>query len=315
MKSINKFIYLGLVCLLGLFTSCDEDVTIEVLDSNVTGALVTYNQTSYNYVVGTASDAYSFPFVVRQDSKNQVSEVIVYKSFFTYDTADVWLQSNEVEEERFTIGANFREEGSFSKIYTDLTNGLTIPAGQVHPGGALPESDGGLIIGDYWQFRFVSVMSDGAQYEVAQKVKLTVSTRFAGVYTCIDAEYHHPTLGLFYTERDWNSANPSGYVVSSVDAITYRIENYFGLFARNDDGILFQIDPVTLAITYLPDQVGNGQPMTYCPDNANLGLVPCGSSNFAVAAEDPADDQLSMVFGYLTPGSGPRQFYQVLQRK
>jgi len=302
MKILNKFIYLGLVCMLSLFTACEEDVTMEVLDSNSTGGLITYPLASYNYVVGTADQTYTFPFAVRQNSSDQVSEVIVYKSFYS-NALGKW--SNEVEDSRVSVGTSFREEVSFGKKFDELKSGLTID------GTSLPATDGELTIGDYWQFRFVSVMANGGQFESGTKVKLTVSTRFAGVYTAIAGQY-------------WRIGNPNcpdvscwdgiDLVVSSVDATTYRIEEYFGIFGGNPDGILFQIDPATLMITYLPDQLGNGQPMTYCPDNANLSNVPCDGSNFAVAADD-GKDEIHMTFGYLTAGSGPREFYQVLKRK
>jgi hypothetical protein len=301
MKILNKFIYLGFVCMLGLFTSCGEDVTMEVLDSNSTGGLVTFPQSSYNYVVGTASDTYTFPFAIRQDSKDQVSEVIVYKSFYSVATG---LWSNEVEDSRVTVGSGFLENVSFGKTFADLKTNLLLD------GAALPDSDGSLTIGDYWQFRFVSVMANGNKAESGTKVKLTVSTRFAGLYNAIAGDYFR--IGVHNSGVEgWDGVD---IVVSSVDATTYRIEEYFGLFDGNPDGILFQIDPATLVITYLPDQLGNGQPMTTCPDNTNLTNVPCDGSNIAKANDD-GKDELIMTFGYLTPGSGPREFFQSLKRK
>lgn len=42
--------------------------------------------------------------------------------------------------------------------------------------------------------------------------------------------------------------------------------------------------------------------------------VNCGNSNFVVRDNVDGKDKLYMSFGYYTTGSGPREFYQVMEK-
>ena len=108
-------------------------------------------------------------------------------------------------------------------------------------------------------------------------------------------------------------------LIESVDATTYRVVEYFGAFNGNE--YYFQIDEND-KITYpaeTPDgdaQTGNGEPMTTCALNpGDLTNVPCGADTNIVIRDDVSGkDRLVMTFGYFTGGSGPREFYQVLEK-
>jgi hypothetical protein len=63
------------------------------------------------------------------------------------------------------------------------------------------------------------------------------------------------------------------------------------------------------------DQTLNDQPITTCELHpGDLINVYCGNSNFVTYNEIDGKHKLTMTFGYYTSGSGPREFYQILEK-
>lgn len=55
----------------------------------------------------------------------------------------------------------------------------------------------------------------------------------------------------------------------------------------------------------------NGQPIMTCESNNGFTVLACDASSSLAVPDDVAGaDQLIMTVGYLTAGSGPREFYQ-----
>ncbi len=303
MKNIK--ILLLLLLGLSLITSCVDDDNDELTGSAITGGLVKPTSNSIGYVVGNG-DTYTAGGTVFQGNV-QTETVEVYNSFTSSQTGET---SNEVLLATLDItGMEVGTDGEFATSfdYNDLIDGLTLS------GNPLPADDGNLSIGDFWTLRFVSKLSNGNTVSNAATTKVSVGTRFAGTYAVVESVYYR--IGVNRDDVAW----PEEMLIESVDATTYRVVEYFGAFSGNE--YYFQID-ANDKITYpeeTPDgegQTGNGQPLTTCDRNpGDLTNVPCGDDTNLVIRDDvTGKDRLVMTFGYFTAGSGPREFYQVLEK-
>lgn len=300
MKTI-KYIFIAMFSL-ALATSCTDDDNDELTGGAQEGGLVTLDAAAIGYVVGN-DGTYTASGEVYQGLEKTIA-IDVYKTFTDSETGD------STEELLFeSISLSDIQQGSANDFsiqfkYENLIEGFP----------SIPTTDSDLNIGDFWMLRFVSTLQDGTQVTNASTVKVSVGTRFAGIYKTVEAEYWRIGAGPT-TEGSW----PDETVIESVDATTYRVVEYFGLF--NGNTWYFQIDEND-KITYpdeTPDgdaQLGNGQPFITCESNpADMTNVPCGSETNIVIRDDvDGKDRLVMTFGYFTAGSGPREFYQVLEK-
>jgi len=289
----------------GDFFLVDQD-NDELTGGAIEGGLVALNNPAIAYVVGNDA-TYTASGSVYQGNV-QTTSVDVYKSFTSSATGTSSTEAllTTIAISNTAIGENGTFEFSFK--YEDLISGLTLA------GNPLPASDADLAIGDFFNLRYASTTSQGNVNSNSSTTKVSVGTRFAGSYTVGD-EHEYWRIGVFRDDVAW----PDEMLIESVDATTYRIVEYFGAFDGNV--MYFEIDSND-KITYPADtpegdpQLGNGQPMTTCQNNPNdLTNVPCGASTNIVVRDDVnGEDQLFMTFGYLTAGSGPREFYQVLTK-
>lgn len=306
---------------LTVLSACNESEDL-ITENAQEGGLLTATSTSLNYVVGNPDGPYTIELWVNQ-GRQKVRTVNLYKSFTKTVTWEVTVggetkdttrtfTSNEVLAESIEIT---NDEGHFitsSYDFDELTQGLTIgyPDGTT---GALPDSDTEYQIGDRWVFRLESVLDDERVVQQAYTVGISVSTRYAGKYRAIVGEYYR--IGVpTYSTANW----PEETVIESVDATTYRVVEYLGAAPFTGNTWYFQI--VDGVITYPDktptgeDQLGNGQPFIDCVSNpVDMADVHCGSSNFVTNSPE-GKDRLTMSFGYYTAGSGPRTFYQVLEK-
>jgi hypothetical protein len=299
---MKKLLYISFLALIAVFfIQCDSEDDL-MTENALEGGLIDISATSMNYVVG-GTGTYTFDLYVHQEGSAKINTVNIYKSFYN-------VTDGELSPEMLELTINITETSvshsvsTFDWAFADLREGLE---------AYVPAADGSLTIGDYFNFVVESVLSDGRVVRQATPIKMTVSTRYAGAYKCIDALYYRIGV-LTYTTADW----PAVTNIESVDAITYRIVEYFGAFDGNT--WYMQIDPVTLVITYPEEwdgvaQEGNGNPLITCESNpADMVGVNCGSSNYVVNDDVDGKDLLYMTFGYFTAGSGPRTFYQVLEK-
>jgi hypothetical protein len=163
------------------------------------------------------------------------------------------------------------------------------------------------------------VLSNGAIHQSAVKSSIAVGTRFSGTYKCVTGEYYRIGV-LTYTASNW----PAVTIIEAVDATTYRVKKYFGPFNNSstatDGDYYFTIDssdnidyPANVPGTAIA-QEGNTQPFITCTTSpGNMTNVYCGSSNYVLRDNVNGHDRLYMSFGYLA-GSGPREFYQVMEK-
>lgn len=298
-----------MIATLGVVSCSDDNYDTHTGNENE-GGLLTYKKSTLAYVVGNGNDfEYTADISVFQGEVQTLS-VDVYKKFTNTDG----VSSETVLLKSFTFpNVNQVENTSFTFTYDELRNGLTVN------GAGLPDDDSNLNIGDYWELIFVSHTSNDKLHENAQRIKVAVGTRFAGTYKCISGFYYRIGV-LTYTEADW----PAETIVESVNSTTYRVKKYFGPFENTSTATggdyYFTIDSNDI-IGYpatTPDgvaQQGNAQPFITCLTNpGDMSDVNCGNSNFVIRDDVNGKDQLVMSFGYYTPGSGPRTFYQVMEK-
>lgn len=302
---MKKIIYIGLLAITGLFLSqCTTDLQ-DNTEGAQEGGIITTGSSSLNYVVGN-DGTYGFDMLVQQNSEFPVSQVNLYKSAQLNVDGENKL-SNEILVETIDVGGVVPVTiNSKEYAYADLIDGLTID------GAPLPATDGELTIGDKFIFTIESVMASGEKFQQAYKVNMTVSTRYAGTYTCVDMQYWR--IGV-QSPNYWLGHE---LVVKSIDAITYEYD--WGSSIGWDGPLYFQVD-ADGNISYPAEWDGvaqtlNGNPLTTCATTpADLSNVPCAGSDIVVKDDVNGADQLIMTYGYFTAGSGPREFYDVLVKK
>ena len=297
MKNI-KYLILSLFTVISL-GACVENDNDELTGGATTGGLLSVNNQLISYVVGSGATYVATGSVFQ--GREQTTSIDIYKSFTNNTTGSV---SNEVLLKTITIGdttmgTTFGFDLTFT--YEELITDLTID------GAPLPANDGNLNIGDYWSLRYASNTSEGDLNFNAKTTKVAVGTRYAGVYTVLESAYWRLGAG----GSDWNGTDR---IIESVNATIYR---HKGVGFWDDNEFYFTVDNATGVITIMDvDLEGNGvnlnsQPIMTCESNNGFTVLECGaSSSLAVPDDVDGADELIMTVGYLTAGSGPREFFQ-----
>lgn len=306
-----KYLAIAITLFSAAFVACEEDSDELTGDKNI-GGLLKIETPLIGYVVGNGvTKEYTGSFSITQGSV-RTNTVDIYKSFTntkgTLDPADDEV-SNEILLKSSTLSSTATNEVvSYTVSYNELITGLTVG------GNSLPASDGGLNVGDYWTLRLVSNTSAGTANMNTKTTKVSVGTRFAGDYKVLEAEYYRigvprpdvagPYVGTIVT-------------IESVDAITYKVNNWFGPFSGNIWYFTIQSDVIGIPATR-PDgtgQVANGIQMISCTSHpTEMTNVHCGSSNFVTRDDIEGKDKLTMSAGYLNAPGASREIYQVLEK-
>jgi hypothetical protein len=305
MKKMKKFklYFLALIVVTGLF-SCEED-SDTLTGGAATGGLLTVNSGLVGYVVGNGND-FKYPVKVTSfQGEITTTKIEVYKSF----TNVAGVKSNELLYKTIDVVATPESQVvNFNVTYNELRAGLTVN------GAPLPSDDSLLVIGDAWTLRYVTTTSNGDVHENSKTTKIAVGTRFAGTYRVIDSNYWR--LGV--SNGGWNG---DIRVIESVDATTYRYVGYAGLFAGAANTHYFTIDGagvVNSPQTYKGAvQLLNGQPLINCISNPTDMVKSCGYAgpqNTVTKDDVNNKDRIYRTYGYYTAGSGPREFYEALER-
>jgi hypothetical protein len=316
MKKINKILSFVLLAL--IFNACDindrdHGNVLEPLEGAEYGGVLSLDKALISYVVGD-DGTYTASGNVYQG--NVVTETIdIYKSFTNTSgemSNEVLLATVPVSDTNTGINASFTADFK----YEDLIDGLLLN------GSPLPSNDGDLAIGDSWNLRYVSNTIAGGSNTNFRSTSVSVGTRFAGTYRVIASDYWR--INVQSGAADWSGEER---VIESVDASTYR---HIGVGP-------FDVDTVTGGFGYAPEEaelyfsitstdavdyegVGNTtlltQPYMSCITNpGEFNNVPCGATtNYVVRDDVSGKDLIFMTYGYLTPGSGPREFYEVLEK-
>jgi len=298
-----KLYFLALIVVTGLF-SCEED-SDTLTGGAATGGLLTINSGLVGYVVGNGND-FKYPVKVTGfQGEVTTTKIEVYKSF----TNVAGKKSNEILYKTITVAETPKNQVTdFNVTFNELRAGLTVN------GSPLPSDDSLLVIGDAWTLRYVTTTSNGDVHENSKTTKVAVGTRFAGTYRVIDSNYWR--LGV--SNGGWNG---DIRVIESVDATTYRFVGYAGGFANVTNTHYFTISPagvVNTPQTYKGAvQLLNGQPTINCSSNPTDMAKSCGYAgpqNTVTKDDVNNKDRIYRTYGYFTAGSGPREFYEALER-
>jgi hypothetical protein len=310
MKIIKIFALLVLTLM--TYSSCEDS---EPVVTGVEGGLVEVNDISLNYVVGNPGP-YTVSVRIYQGTV-KTTKVTVKKTFHTIvpaPTEEDSLATKAVQSNTVTLATINLDDvtktsmKSLSFTFNDLIADLKIDD------AALPTSDGDYQIGDYWEFEYISTVSNGTEVQQNKTTKVTVATRFAGRYRFVEGAYYR--IGVLYSTGDYWEPE---YLVESIDAKTYKMN---GVCAWMDQILYFQIESDG-SITYPAEWDGkaqtiNGQPLITCEsDLANMSNSNCSTSNYIIKDDVTGKDRLIMSFGYLSTGTaadGPREFYQVMEK-
>lgn len=344
MKLLKILIALALPLL--IFQSCEKS---EFAVNQTEGGLIEVQNLSLNYVVGNQGPYTANMRVYQGEIK--VTNIEVFATFYSSrpdmlvvtdsvgekDTSIILTQlvSNTVSFATITPSSTDQNVyESFSYMYEDLQSPFTIET-EIFPeidaddyeiikgfsvndvGQGIPLADGELTIGDKWVFEYHITTDDGRTVVQSSPTNATVATRYAGNYTIASSSYYRigvPSIGL------WDGEDA---LIESIDAKTYRWSDWgapYGWDANGTVGLYFQIE-ADGSITYPAswggaDQVINDQPLITCELNpTDLTNVNCGGSNMVVNDDISGADELHLVHGYFTAGSGPREFEFILIKK
>ena len=312
MKNIIN-IKLFLLCIL-VIVSCEPNYQDLATENAQTGGLVEVKTKLVGYVIGDGRD-YDVSLRVFQ-GETKTTSIQVLKTFTQTDPeTGITSTSEEVEHETFTISEDATFILDFTVNYQQLREGITFN------GAPLPETDSGLQIGDFFTFIYVSTTSNGDVFRNASsaQTKISVGTRFAGTYKVIASDYWR--IGVQSGGANWVGENR---IIESVDATTYFHQGYGPFLLENwpaEAFFYFSVDE-NYNISYFQEYngatiTGLGSYLITCESNPNdMVNVPCDPAitNFVETNDDTGADILYMTYGYYTDGSGPREFYEVLQK-
>lgn len=302
MKKNIKYLVLSLLSISVLFSCIDED-NDELTGDAVTGGLVNVNNPLVTYVVESGATYTAKGSILQGDIST--SSVSIYKSFNDNTTGEV---SNEnllttIAIDNQTSGeiANFE----YSFTYEDLIEGLALSTGD------LPSQDTSLTIGDFWSLSYKATTTTGSELANAAKTKVSVGTRYAGVYNVVESAYWNSGA----LAGDWNNDTPQ-VIIESVNASIYK---HVGLAYWTDGNeFYFTVDADTNEITILPENPDgdaillNTSPIMICSGNQFESLTCDGSTVKATPDDANGADQLEFVVGYFRGTGATREFYEKL---
>ena len=157
------------------------------------------------------------------------------------------------------------------------------------------------------------VVPNGRTKSISITLEYLCFSDITGYYKTNDALYYRIGV-LTYDEAIWPAEMQIQYICNN----TFRFYEYIGPFNGNE--WYFEVDPDTGKISYPPTtptgdpQLLNGQPLITCESNpGDMSNVPCGSATNYVNRSGSAL-KLYMTVGYYTGGSGPREFYQEIEK-
>ena len=311
MQNLIKYLF-SLILISGFIVSCnkDNDSTINYETGANVAIPESYLQVSTPVISFQGGiPNYTYAYNVVKGVRN-VTKVNIYKVFSDPKTGGV---SNKALFMSDDIGNDVRTSVSRTFTYADLRSGLQVN------GSDLPSSDTQVNIGASWKLNFTGVLSSGEEIPLKGSMVVAVLSPYAGLYRVVESEYFR--IGVFST--DWNGETR---FIGSVDETTYSYNDYWGVFNWTGNSFRFKIDPTTNKITapiLVNGALFSGSRAMSCPDDANLFISSStyNCDNMNVLEKDPANPassagkhKIKLIYGYFTNGSGPREFYEVLEK-
>ncbi|MCK7591945.1 hypothetical protein M0G43_15260 [Subsaxibacter sp. CAU 1640] len=298
----NYIKYFGILCLSFMMTSCLVDDSAPSDNNDEGPNLVGFTSSTVN-----AS-------VVADGSTSQVMLPVTFSgptaaSFPSEFTATIAVDpsSTAIEGVHYTLSSTsvtMSPDSNFIATFpiTIITDGIDPP---LDPAPVLK-----LNIVDISNS---SIVPNGRTSSISVRIEYLCYSDITGKYEALEGEYWRIGV-LNATTSSWPAETEIIYICNN----TYRVVEYFGIFEGNE--FYFEVSE-SGTITYpatTPDgdpQTGNGQPFITCQSNpGDMSNVPCGAGATNYVEQNGDEVILHMSYGYLTPGSGPREFYQVLKK-
>lgn len=297
-KGSLRIAFLSLLAL-----SCNDDAEIDYNEDKAITQQISnpYLQVTTSFVPFKPGSAeYKIGFNVINGVK-EINKVNVYTTFKDAKSGEF---SNERLIGTYNITSAYRTVVTDNLTYAELKEGLTVD------GAALPANDADIAPGSSWSFRFEGITTTGSDLSLLGTINMVFS-KYAGNYKVIDASYYR--IGVLTAQ--WAGEER---FIGHVDDVTLSYNDHWGSFAWAGASFNFTVDPTTQAIT-VPILTASGlfggtRAIGCKTDKAVFKSVPCDGSNKLV--EDPiaGKHKIYLTYGYFTDGSGPREFYEVLEK-
>lgn len=304
----NYIKYLSILCVSLLFTSClvDDSPTVDKEYGNGPNLVGFLNGTVNASVAATGEE-------------NDIFMTVTFSgptaSEFTGDfdvTIAVDPSSTAVEGTHFNLSSSTLTLSKDSNYIANLP--LTILTAGIDP----PLDMNPVLTLVITEISDGSIVPNGRTSSIDITIEYLCFSQVTGAYRALDAKYFR--IGV---ESSLSGAEnwPAETEIINLCGTTMRVLEYFGAEAFNGNEWYFDLDLDTNIITYPATsptgepQIGNDQPFISCAtDPGNMTNVPCNPADTNYAVVDGENVKLFMSYGYLTPGSGPREFYHELQK-
>ncbi|MBT1710941.1 DUF4361 domain-containing protein [Fulvivirgaceae bacterium PWU5] len=185
MKIFKYFLLSGLAAMAFACEDNEDQITTNAIE----GGLLVPQSASISYVLGKTA---SIDVVLTVRQGIGVEKVQVYKSYCSECGLESTAKhSNEVLVTELEVNSSNVEERvdvTLNQTYAQLRNGLLL---ENQP---LPEDEATLRIGDFWEYRFVSVMADGREVVNLNTITVSVANAYSGSYKSV-GKFVHPTGG------------------------------------------------------------------------------------------------------------------------
>ncbi|MFN8238815.1 MAG: hypothetical protein U0T77_11650 [Chitinophagales bacterium] len=290
--------------MIGACTKFDNPVTKDAQE----GGLVEIRTSAIIYNLGLMDSAYTVDIKFYQGVSHNIKKIDIKRQFFSVDDTGAAVQSEKILYKTIDLSARTTSGfTSYTANFRELADGMTIN------GDPIPQDDADMKPGFYWLLTYEITLDDG-RVVIPTSNTIFVNARFAGTYKVIDKKYFR--IGVNRDDLDplWQTE----VSISALNASTYILLDQIGPFPGNS--LIFSIDDDgsdVLTINYPiiyegTTQLINNVTLATCAANpGDLNNVDCDNSNKAIKSPI-LKDTLIMSFGYVTPGSGPREFYQKL---
>lgn len=299
----NRILKNLLFVFLGVFAfSCQNDDLVEYQKGDfvqINNPYLYVNTPVVQFQAGTPS--YTISVDVINNAQN-LRKIDVY-SVFT--DAVSGKKSNKVLLTTLDVPAGSRVKVEKALTYADLKKGLIVN------GASLPDDDKSLSVGSGWKLTFEGT-TDFATEIMNGSITVGVLSRFAGIYKVVESHYYR--IGVLTAQ--WDGATR---FIGSVDDNTFSYNDYWGNFDWTGKSFNFDIDFQTNKITAPIIVPANGifsgsRPMNCPEDEALFKEFDCKTFNVFEPNEATGAHRIKLVYGYFTNGSGPRAFYEILEK-
>jgi hypothetical protein len=295
---MKNFKLIWVLCLIGLF-GCDADVVEYGSTKTPLGISSPYLQIvtpSISFQAGTPSYTVEFN-AINTDNIFALTSINSYKTFTNASDGSV---SDRLAFQTYDLGGDTKTVYSQDVTYDDLKEGLS-----------LPDDQNTLAVGSGWLIDFEGTQADGTVLPLSGVVRISIQSRFAGLYEVVESKY----VRIGVDNGGWNGEER---FISSVDANTFKYNDYWGTFGFSGGGFLFDIDEATNTfVNFRVTEAGlfSGNRMVTCENEPEtFEIVTCDGSNNIVPNDETGAHVITLTYGYFTDGSGPRSFFEKMEK-